>query len=75
MAGVDPGVKRLAAVLAAVLLLAGLGILGKYVLWPERPSPDAAGKMDVELSMEGGTAESSGASVPPEPTTPMPERN
>ena len=52
MAGVDPGVKRLAAVLAAVLLLAGLGILGKYV-WPERPSPDAAGKLDVELSLEG----------------------
>ena len=26
--------------------------LGKYV-WPERPSPDAAGKLDVELSLEG----------------------
>lgn len=45
--------KRLAAVLAAVLLLAGLGILGKYVLWPERPGPDATGKLDVELSLEG----------------------
>ena len=53
MAGVDPGVKRPAAVLAAGLPLAGLGILGKYVLWPERPSPDAAGKLDVELSLEG----------------------
>lgn len=44
--------KALTALLA-LLLLAGLGVLGGYVLWPDRPVPDIARDIDVDLSLKG----------------------
>jgi LPS export ABC transporter protein LptC len=44
--------KALTALLI-LLLLAGLGILGGYMLWPERPASDIARDIDVDLSLKG----------------------
>jgi LPS export ABC transporter protein LptC len=46
-------VTRLKVVVIAVILLVGLGLLGKYVLWPERPDTDAVKQLDVTLNLEG----------------------
>lgn len=53
MAGMVTGVKRLLYALSAILLLAGLGVLGKYVLWPDRQDSNSTQKLDVSLSLEG----------------------
>ena len=44
--------KALTALLT-LLLLAGLGVLGGYLLWPDRPAPDIARDIDVDLSLKG----------------------
>lgn len=44
---------RLKLVVIIVVLLLGLGLLGKYVLWPERPGTEAVKQLDVALSLEG----------------------
>ena len=45
--------KKALTALLTLLLLAGLGVLGGYLLWPDRPAPDIARDIDVDLSLKG----------------------
>lgn len=45
--------KRILLLAATVAVLAGLALLGKYVLWPERLDKVAIKDIDVDLSLRG----------------------
>ena len=45
--------KRALAVVLALLILAGIAVLGWRMLWPERLTPDIARNVDVDLSLKG----------------------
>lgn len=45
--------RRILAALLTLLVLAGIAALARYVLWPERLTPDIAREVDVDLSLKG----------------------
>ena len=45
--------KKVLGALMAALILAGLAALARYVLWPERLTPEIARDLDVDLSLKG----------------------
>lgn len=45
--------KRALAIILALLILAGIAVLGWRMLWPERLTPDIARNVDVDLSLKG----------------------
>jgi len=45
--------KRVVVLLAALGLMAGALVLGKYVLWPEQPDKNITENLDVDLSLHG----------------------
>ncbi len=45
--------KRILVAVAALLVLAGVVVLGRYVLWPERLDTKIIQNLDVDLSLKG----------------------